>query len=51
MHEWPLPQDDFEAQPSVFELSVPAIFSESRDSTLYVINDVLLSEQSETPRL
>ncbi|RSL41729.1 hypothetical protein CEP54_015726 [Fusarium duplospermum] len=50
MHEWPLPQDDFEAQSTVFELSVPAVFSEWRDSTLYVINDVLLSEQSETPR-
>ncbi|RSL81628.1 hypothetical protein CEP52_017151, partial [Fusarium oligoseptatum] len=34
MHEWPLPQDDFEAQSTVFELSVPAVFSEWRDSTL-----------------
>ncbi|KAI8648277.1 hypothetical protein NCS55_01496600 [Fusarium keratoplasticum] len=50
MHEWPLPQDDLEAQSTVFELSVPTIFSEWRDSTLYVTNDVLLSEQSETPR-
>ncbi|RSL76551.1 hypothetical protein CEP52_017780, partial [Fusarium oligoseptatum] len=48
MHEWPLPQDDLEAQSTVFELSVPTIFSEWRDSTLYVINDVLLSEQIDT---
>ncbi|EXK26576.1 hypothetical protein FOMG_16822 [Fusarium oxysporum f. sp. melonis 26406] len=49
MHEWPLPQHEFEAQSTIFELSVHAIFSEWRDSTLYVINDVLLSEQSENP--
>ncbi|RMI92606.1 hypothetical protein CDV36_016576, partial [Fusarium kuroshium] len=48
MHEWPLPEDELEAQSTVFELSVPLIFSEWRDSTLYVINDVLLSEQSNT---
>ncbi|VTT61429.1 unnamed protein product, partial [Fusarium fujikuroi] len=34
MHEWPLPQHDLEAQSTVFELSVPAAFSEWRNSTL-----------------
>ncbi|RGP60187.1 hypothetical protein FSPOR_10776 [Fusarium sporotrichioides] len=48
MHEWPLPQDDLEAQSTVFEFSVPVIFSKWRDSTLYFINDVLLSRPSET---
>jgi hypothetical protein len=49
MHEWPLHQHELEAQSTVFELSVPAVFSEWRDSTLYIINDVLLCEQFETP--
>ncbi|RMI92894.1 hypothetical protein CDV36_016575, partial [Fusarium kuroshium] len=47
IQEWPLPQDDLKAQSTIFELSVPPIFSEWRDSTLYVINDVLLSKQSD----
>ncbi|CAF3505986.1 unnamed protein product [Fusarium graminearum] len=45
IHEWPLPQHNLDAQSTVFELSVPAAFSEWRDGTLYLINDVLLSEQ------
>ncbi|EKJ69179.1 hypothetical protein FPSE_10644 [Fusarium pseudograminearum CS3096] len=48
VHEWPLPQHNLDAQSTVFELSVPAVFSEWRDGTLYLINDVLLSEQDGT---
>ncbi|UZP32271.1 hypothetical protein NXS19_000087 [Fusarium pseudograminearum] len=48
VHEWPLPQHNLDAQSTVFELSVPAVFSEWRDGTLYLINDVLLSEQNGT---
>ncbi|VTO88436.1 unnamed protein product [Fusarium graminearum] len=48
VHEWPLPQHNLEAQSIVFELSVPGVFSEWRDGTVYLINDVLLSKQDGT---
>ncbi|GKU07943.1 unnamed protein product [Fusarium langsethiae] len=44
VHEWPLPKNTLEAQATVFELAVPPIFLEWRDITLYLINDVLLSQ-------
>jgi hypothetical protein len=44
VHEWPLPKNTLEAQATVFELAVPPIFSEWRDITLYLINDVLLNK-------
>ncbi|EWZ78101.1 hypothetical protein FOWG_17578 [Fusarium oxysporum f. sp. lycopersici MN25] len=46
VHEWPLPNNNLGAQATVFELAVPPIFSEWRDITLYLINDVLLSQPS-----
>ncbi|KAG7408180.1 hypothetical protein Forpe1208_v012432 [Fusarium oxysporum f. sp. rapae] len=46
VHEWPLPKNTLGAQATVFELAVPPIFSEWRDITLYLINDVLLSQPS-----
>ncbi|KAH6961733.1 hypothetical protein BKA56DRAFT_647758 [Ilyonectria sp. MPI-CAGE-AT-0026] len=46
VHEWPLPENTLEAQATVFELAVPPVFSEWRDITLYLINDVLLSKPS-----
>ncbi|KAI9166341.1 BTB and MATH domain-containing protein [Paramyrothecium foliicola] len=52
VHEWPLPRNDLEAQATVFEMAVPAAFSDWRDLTVYFINDVLLSqpENLSTPR-
>ncbi|KAK2480402.1 hypothetical protein H9L39_07970 [Fusarium oxysporum f. sp. albedinis] len=47
VHEWPLPKNNLGAQATVFELAVPPIFSEWRDITLYLINDVLLSQPSD----
>ncbi|KAF5698569.1 hypothetical protein FMUND_15060 [Fusarium mundagurra] len=44
VHEWPLPENTLEAQATAFELAVPPIYSEWRDITLYLINDVLLSK-------
>ncbi|KAJ4218359.1 hypothetical protein NW757_014599, partial [Fusarium falciforme] len=44
VHEWPLPENTLEAQAAVFELAVPPVFSEWRDITLYLINNVLLSK-------
>ncbi|KAJ9413498.1 hypothetical protein QL093DRAFT_2594586 [Fusarium oxysporum] len=44
VHEWPLPKNTLGAQATVFELAVPPTFSEWRDITLYLINDVLLSQ-------
>lgn len=46
VHEWPLPTKKLEAQATVFELDVPAIFGLWRDATIYVLNDVLGCEDS-----
>lgn len=48
IHEWPLPKSEGEAQATVFELAAPATYSEWRDLTVYLINDVL-SSQLEDP--
>lgn len=45
IHEWPLSSNDFEAQTTVFELSIPPVFAKWRDLTIYFIDDVLRSER------
>jgi predicted Zn-ribbon and HTH transcriptional regulator len=52
VHEWPLPQNDLEAQAAVFEMDAPVAFSEWRDLTAYFIHDVLLCQLNDplTPR-
>ncbi|KAH6982286.1 hypothetical protein BKA56DRAFT_550226 [Ilyonectria sp. MPI-CAGE-AT-0026] len=45
IHEWPLSSNDLEAQTTVFELSIPPVFAEWRDLTVYLIDNVLRSER------
>ncbi|KAF4445849.1 hypothetical protein F53441_10495 [Fusarium austroafricanum] len=40
-HEWPLPEDELEAQATVFEMDVPEAFAIWRDTTVYFIDNVL----------
>jgi len=44
VHEWPLPSKEWEAKSAVFELRVPSFFGNWRDSTVFLIQDVLGSE-------
>ncbi|KAJ3543984.1 hypothetical protein NM208_g3286 [Fusarium decemcellulare] len=46
VHEWPLPSNGLEAQAVVFELDAPGVFTQWRDATLYLIDDVLKGEAS-----
>ncbi|RSL88379.1 hypothetical protein CEP51_001714 [Fusarium floridanum] len=48
VHEWPLPHDELEAQATVFEMVAPVTFSEWRDLTVHLINDVLLCHPAKT---
>jgi hypothetical protein len=41
IHEWPLPSDILEARSAVFELQVPPFFGHWRNSTVFLISDVL----------
>ncbi|KAI0551021.1 hypothetical protein F4679DRAFT_572663 [Xylaria curta] len=41
LHEWPLPEDKNEAKTVVFELLVPPSFGFWRDSTIYMLTNVL----------
>ncbi|KAE9371942.1 hypothetical protein N431DRAFT_456702 [Stipitochalara longipes BDJ] len=41
IHEWPLPSDIQEARSTVFELDVPPFFSHWRDTTVFLVLDVL----------
>lgn len=52
VHEWPLPQHELAAQATVFEMAAPVTFTEWRDLTVYLVNDVLLCqpENPSTPR-
>ncbi|KXH25073.1 hypothetical protein CSIM01_12989 [Colletotrichum simmondsii] len=52
VHEWPLPEIELEAQATVFEMTAPPTFTWWRDVTIFLINDVLLSEpqSSENPQ-
>ncbi|KAN0110108.1 hypothetical protein V8E51_006495 [Hyaloscypha variabilis] len=51
--EWPLPSDIQQAQSTVFELQVPPFFSHWRDTTVFLILDVLKNnyECERTPRV
>lgn len=49
VHEWPLPENELEAQATVVEMAVPEIFAEWRDLTVYFIHDVLLSHSEDSP--
>lgn len=40
-HEWPVPEDPRQAQAIVFELHLPPDFAAWRDSTLFVLQDVM----------
>ncbi|KAI0297846.1 hypothetical protein B0F90DRAFT_1669305 [Multifurca ochricompacta] len=44
VHEWPLPQEDSEAQLVVFELSPPRAFSAWREITYKIIRDIGLPD-------
>lgn len=44
VHEWPLPGDELKAKIIIFELRVPPAFAFWRESTLYIIMNVLGAE-------
>ncbi|KAM3450666.1 hypothetical protein MY3296_005937 [Beauveria thailandica] len=46
VHEWPLPSTLSAAQNVVFELQVPKVISAWRDTTAYIISQVLKSKRS-----
>lgn len=46
VHEWPLPCSQLEAKSVVFELRLPITFGDWRDSTTFLLDDVLGSEYS-----
>ncbi|KAF2835464.1 hypothetical protein M501DRAFT_432682 [Patellaria atrata CBS 101060] len=48
IHEWPLPSNEFEAQSTVFELSVPPYFGQWRDAAWFLLLDVLNVENLST---
>ncbi|TVY48539.1 hypothetical protein LOCC1_G001313 [Lachnellula occidentalis] len=52
IHEWPLPRDEIEARSTVFELEVPLSFGHWRDTTVFLLLDVLKTEyvSEERPR-
>ncbi|KAI0458811.1 hypothetical protein F5B21DRAFT_369579 [Xylaria acuta] len=50
LHEWPLPKGDDEAKTVVFELRVPPSFGSWRDSTVFVLTDVLGLEYKYQPK-
>jgi hypothetical protein len=52
VYEWPLPSDALEARSTVFELQVPLSFGSWRDTTIFVILDVLKASyiSTEMPR-
>ncbi|KAI1210197.1 uncharacterized protein F4807DRAFT_72953 [Annulohypoxylon truncatum] len=41
IHEWPLPEDKLEAKSTVFELQVPPFFGYWRDTTMFILFNVL----------
>ncbi|KUJ21678.1 uncharacterized protein LY89DRAFT_637548 [Mollisia scopiformis] len=51
-HEWPLPENNMNAQSVVFELNVPSWFGYWRDATVFFLIDILQSEYSvsQSPR-
>ncbi|PHH79060.1 hypothetical protein CDD80_5691 [Ophiocordyceps camponoti-rufipedis] len=50
VHEWPLPENASEAWATVFEADVPPVFGHWRDTTLYLLVDVLGCKNSLTER-
>ncbi|KAI9048432.1 hypothetical protein LZ554_007268 [Drepanopeziza brunnea f. sp. 'monogermtubi'] len=52
VHEWPLPNDEWEERCTVFELKVPESFGHWRDTTLFILMNVLRSDYTsdESPR-
>jgi hypothetical protein len=43
VHEWPLPENELQAQSTIFELGIPPTFSDWRDATIYITIDVFKS--------
>ncbi|KAF7560418.1 hypothetical protein G7046_g3736 [Stylonectria norvegica] len=46
VHEWPLPAEPLQAKATVFELQPPGAFRAWRDSTIYLISNVLIFSPS-----
>ena len=49
VHEWPLPRLDLKAKTVVFELDVPAVISQWRDTTYRILTDVLSPQATAYP--
>ncbi|KAI0844999.1 hypothetical protein F5Y00DRAFT_265964 [Daldinia vernicosa] len=41
IHEWPLPRNELQEKSTVFELDVPCSFRQWRDTTVFVLYDIL----------
>lgn len=48
IHEWPLPKRELEAKSAVFELKVPPFFGQWRDTSVFLLSQVL---QAESPSM
>ena len=46
VHEWPLPEQDLQAEAAVFEIDVPIVVSKWRDATYSIIVDILTPQSS-----
>lgn len=50
VHEWPLPSDSDKAKSVVFELQAPVAFCQWRDTTVYLLTDILGCKYTECDR-
>ncbi|OTB10950.1 hypothetical protein K445DRAFT_236605 [Daldinia sp. EC12] len=41
IHEWPLPDNELQEKSAIFELQVPCAFGQWRDTTVFILSDVL----------
>ncbi|PGH08675.1 hypothetical protein AJ79_05957 [Helicocarpus griseus UAMH5409] len=51
IHEWPLPSDSLQARSTVFELRLPHFFGRWRDTTVFLLLDVLKAKYPTTGKL
>ncbi|KAI8962385.1 hypothetical protein F5Y11DRAFT_322850 [Daldinia sp. FL1419] len=47
IHEWPLPKNSLQEKSTVFELRVPCSFGQWRDTTIFILSEVLKQNSEE----
>ncbi|KAI1804470.1 hypothetical protein F4811DRAFT_552846 [Daldinia bambusicola] len=50
IHEWPLPSNSLQEKSTIFELQVPREFGQWRDTTVFILSDVLKLVMEERPQ-